>query len=217
MKKLILTLLAASSIMFANAQSGSWLLYGNIDFNLYHLKEGSPETQQLGSIMPGLGYQFNENWTVGLAGGYALLSTKDAGTDKRLNASEFRIGAFARYTKNISPLFSFYTQLDAGYLGGNTTFDKEDLPGEKFNGFYAMLTPAVMVHVHNGFALNFGFGGLGYTSRKYDGADNANTNFGLTFGKQISIGVSKNFGGHKMHGHREPMDETKKLNTKDDE
>jgi hypothetical protein len=217
MKKLILALLAAGSAMCANAQSGSWLLYGNVNFDLYHLKDASPETKQIGSIMPGVGYQFNENWTVGLAGGYALLSTKEANSDKRLNASEFRVGPFLRYTKNISPLFSCYTQLDLGYLGGKTAYDGTELPGTKFNGFYAGITPAIMVHVHNGFALNFGFGGLSYASRKFDGADNANSDFKFTFGQQVNIGVSKNFGGHKMHAHREPMDETRKLNTKDDE
>jgi len=219
MKKFILALLAAGSAMCANAQSGSWLLYGNVNFDLYHLKDGVPETKQFGSVMPGLGYQFNDNWTVGLSGGYALLSIKDTTgvTDKRWNTSEFRVGPFVRYTKNISPLFSFYTQLDLGYLGGKMTFDNDELPGSKFSGFYAGLTPAVMVHVHNGFALNFGFGGLGFTSRKFDGADNASSDFGLTFGQQINVGVSKNFGGHKAHAHREPMDETRKLNTKDDE
>ncbi|XZF13022.1 outer membrane beta-barrel protein [Chitinophagaceae bacterium MMS25-I14] len=200
MKKIILTLLAAGSVAAVNAQSGSWLLYGNLDLNFYHQKDATLETQQYGSINPGIGYQFNDNWTVGLAGGFSILSTKDttgAHTTKRFNTTQFNVGPFVRYTQPLSEIFAFYTQLEGGFLTGNTKFDNTDLPGYKYSGFYARLTPAIGVNVHNGFALNFGIGGIGYTSQKVKDASNSSSSFALTFGQQVNIGVSKNFGGHK--------------------
>jgi len=166
---------------------------------------------------PGVGYQFNEHWTLGLVGGYGTDSSFKADGGKRLSYKHYSIGVFGRYTQPLGKIFSLYGQLEARYQNMHASFDGEKVDGSDVNGFMIGFTPAVAINVCHGFALNFGFGGLGFSSMKADGADNSSTNFGLTFGHQMNIGISKNFGGHKMHGHHEPMDETRHMDTTDDE
>ncbi len=70
--------------------------------------------------------------------------------------------------------------------------------------------PAIGVNVKNGFMLNFAFGGLSYSTTKYEDASSTSSILDFTFGKQMSIGISKNIGGHKEGGskaHSHHMDD----------
>ncbi len=218
MKKLLFTVLAIGSLATAQAQKGSILVYGNV--GITSLNDGNDNHFSTWNVNPGVGFQVSNNFTIGIAGGYFVDSAfKFKGVSDKDVQSHFNAGIFARYSSNtIANIFSIYTQLDAGYMSGHEAVGGTEVKGTKWTGFMVGITPAVSVNVCHGFALNFSFGGLSFMSQKYDvtGATSAST-INFNFGKQMNIGVSKNFGGHKAHGHHEPGDESRKIDTSDDD
>jgi hypothetical protein len=207
MKKLLsCSLFVLGSLTAAQAQKGSVLLYGNLDIALQHT--AADTVKQNGLINLGIGYQFNDNFTVGLAGGYGINTSKGPGTDKRFTEPTWNAGVFLRYAKTVSPLFSLYAQFDAGYTFRNQKFDNKPLnPAAegafRYTGFYGRLTPVVSMSVGKCFALDFSIGGISYQTQTQDvsGAKTASA-FNLNFGKQLSIGITKNFGGQQQHGKK---------------
>lgn len=239
MKKLILALLAVATVGSASAQKNSFLVYGNAGVNWGKTDNGAAGTNEgtNWNITPGVGFQFNNHLTVGLQGGYGankdvatVLNNKTTMTDR-----EWQAGAFFRYTQNLNSTFFFWTQLDLSYVSGKSTNEIINTTGvvttvtnpaglnnDMYNGFQAMLMPAIGVNVHKGLALNFGIGGLGYRTVSYDKEPTTINNFGVTFGQQFNFGISKNFGCNcgKSRGHREPGMEHrkhKKMTDEDDE
>lgn len=216
MKKLMLTLLAAGTVATAaHAQPGSILVYGNAGISL--AKDSAENSSANITFSPGVGYQFNNNWTVGLELGVRTQSSKpDNG--ERYTRNNFNVGPFVRYTCPLNNIFSVFGQAGTGFRFGSDRFDGETVEGSKHAGFYLNFFPAVGVNVHKGFALNFGFGGLGFSTDKYEDADNTASNFDISFGQQVNIGISKNFGGHHARRHHhEPGDDMRRIDTKDDE
>lgn len=200
MKKLILALLAVSTITAANAQKNSILVYGSAGLNFNNDKSGLsnyPSTVPNTNvdvntvnyhIAPGIGYQFNRNMTVGLQGGYASMKTEQL-VDRTMmklptavtsyKNNEWTIGAFYRYTKYLSSIFSVYGQVNAGYVSGSiktvepgfaavTGLPTTITTSGDYNGLQAELFPAFAINVHKGWALNFGFGGIKFRSLDYD-------------------------------------------------
>ncbi|MEI8278808.1 MAG: outer membrane beta-barrel protein [Bacteroidota bacterium] len=212
MKKLIFALLAVGSVAAANAQSNSILLYGNAGLSTY---TDSASTNHFNwNLSPGIGYQFDQHWTIGLALSYGQMTTKVDGGD-RVNNNVYSAGAFGRYTHNISNIFYCYGQLDMGYHGGNTTGNAPT--SNRFGGFYSSLTPAVGINIKNGYALNFSIGGVGYMTTKYDDLANGSSGFNITFGQQMNVGISKNFACHHMRSHHEPGEDAHKMKEGDDD
>lgn len=212
MKKLILAILAAGTIATANAQEPrSVLLYGNAGFtSVSHPNfPANPSIKDMQwNVSPGVGYQFNHNWTLGLALSWAQTGWKDAGGVKTTD-NLYAVGPFARYSSYIhrSEIFFWFAQLEFQYRGGYTTVGGNPAI-LKHNGVYANLFPAIGINVGHGMALNFAVGGLSYSSDKYESLVNAQNSFNITFGNQVNFGLSKNFGcGHRMHAHCEPGDE----------
>ncbi|MBS1934299.1 MAG: outer membrane beta-barrel protein [Bacteroidetes bacterium] len=184
MKKVILSVLIISVSTFAaHAQKGSILVYGNVGLTTSNSGISGEAKKTITNFNPALGYQFNDNWTAGLSFNYA--NTNASYTDQQLS-----ISPFIRYAKSISPIFSIYGQLQAGYL------HQSENPGDyKANGFTAEFFPAIFINIKNSFGLNFSFGGITYNKVKPSGGSTASS-FGLTFGQGASFGISKNFGGH---------------------
>jgi hypothetical protein len=216
MKKIILALLAVCSVAAADAQSHTWLLYGNVGFN--STKDSAAKTATSFNVTPGFGYQFNDNWTVGVAIGYAQTSTKFNGASGTTTDHGYQAGAFIRYARPIAGIFSWYTQLDAYYMGGNTTPADGGSAINKQSGFTVAITPTISAAIGHGYALNLSLGNLSFMTNKYDGASNSSSNFNFNFGTESArIGLSKNFGcGHKMKGHHEPGDDTHHIDASDD-
>lgn len=216
MKKLLLSILAIGSFAAAEAQPGSILAFGNVGITTVKNTDKSNDVNW--NVNPGIGYQFDKHWTVGLVGGYASQGSKPE-NGKWSSTKDWNIGAFGRYTMPLGSIFAVYGQLEAGYQNEHSSFDGKKVDNSNLNGFYAAFAPAIGVNVYKGFALNFGFGGLGFNTLKSEvSGSNAQSTFNLTFGQQVNIGISKNFGcGHKMKGHHEPMDDTRHMNTSDDE
>ena len=207
MKKLILALLTAGTIATANAQEPhSILLYGDLSFTTTRQANLIKTTNWDAS--PGVGYQFNRNWTLGMAIMWGQSAVKDS-AGHRTTINSYGVGPFARYSHYIgkSETFFWYSQLDFQYRGGYTTHEG-DPAYNKHSGVYVGLYPALGINVGRGLCLNFSIGGLSYGTDKYDGATYSTNTFTFNFGQQVNVGISKNFNcGHKMHSHHEPGDE----------
>jgi Outer membrane protein beta-barrel domain len=210
MKKLVLVMLIVIGFATAsNAQKGSLLVYGNLNFasntDSFGLKSNNY------SINPGIGYQFSDKWTAGLnfsfGGSQVEKSATSSGnpvpSGNYNKVSFFNAGPFLRYTYSISSIFSIYGQADFNYLSGNST--PYQVVGGSYTGFGTDLFPAIDVNLKNGFALNFSFGGISYQSKTYTGTAYNPTNpgtdppssanlFAFTFGQGATFGISKNFG-----------------------
>ncbi|MFH6958316.1 outer membrane beta-barrel protein [Flavobacterium aquidurense] len=175
MKELLLTV-ALFVATITNAQKGSILLSGNIGFTSEKIGDDKSTNFE---FSPKIGYQFGDHWTVGVEGAIATLNTK--GSEKTEN---YKTGGFVRYSADISDLFSFYTDLGAGYQNSSSNNAK---------GVYASLEPGLYINIKRGLALNFSIGGI-----NYDNIDGTNSprkeRFAFDFGKSFNIGISKNFG-----------------------
>lgn len=219
MKKLILALLVAGTAATANAQEPrSILLYGTA--GLDQTREQTQVKNTMWHVSPGVGYQFNHNWTVGLNLSWGQNATKDASASKTTD-NMYGAGAFARYSEYIrrSEIFFWYAQFDFSYVGGYTTNDGNPAT-QKYNGVGTQLFPALGINVGRGLALNFSVGGINYTTTKMDGAAYSKNVLGVSFGQQVNFGLSKNFNvAHKMHAHHEPGEEVhhRRIDNMDDE
>lgn len=236
MKKLILAFLAIGSIGTANAQKGSILMYGTAGVNYTDndngVVSGYDKTTQW-NISPGIGYQLGNHITLGVQGGYMnkLVETRGLNAaatpvfvENNIKDREWTAGAFFRYTQHLTGIFNMFTQIEGGYISGknvtetityNTTGSIITKPTDTYTGFQGMITPAIAIMVHEGFALNFSFGGIGYRTVSYEIAPTVKSSFNFTMGNQFNIGVSRNIGGccgHRhRHGHSDPNAEMHKM------
>lgn len=224
MKKIILSLLAIGFLASANAQQGSILLYGDLGFSSE--KDAVENKTIIWSANPGVGYQFNENWTVGINVSWAQHSTSDApGSSDMTTQNNGRFGAFARYRKTFGKgPFYYYGHAGLGIHQGYTT--DADQPGAlKHNGIYFEAYPAIGMWIGCNWGINLSFGGIGYSTDKYttdasgNSVSNANTSsdLGITFGSTVHIGASVNLGcGHHGKKHEKKAKKEEK-STEDDE
>lgn len=209
MKKFILAFLAMATVGVAQAQKGTILLYGNA--GLHTQKDdmgGGNEDKSFGwNINPGVGYQFTDNITIGLQGGYmGMKNTVTVPNNETITKmNEMQAGAFFRYGMRISNLFTIFDQLDASYISGKGTTDATGIPqvtNSEYSGFTARLFPGLQVHVKDGMAINFSFGGLEYRTVSTDWNNNTSTtntsSFDITLWQQFNFGISYNLG--KGHG-----------------
>lgn len=219
MKKLILALLAAGTVATANAQEPrSILLYGNLGLQTTDFPDQHKTTDW--NVSPGVGFQFNHNWTLGLNVSWAQSAVKQS-TGIKTTDNFYGVGPFGRYSSYIcrSEIFFWFAQLDVQYRGGYTTNEGNPATA-KHSGIYANLFPALGINVGKGLALNFAVGGLGYWTDKRTDLPYSTNKFNFSFGQQVNFGLSKNFNcGHKMHSHHEPGDEIhrRKMDNMEDE
>jgi hypothetical protein len=186
MKKIVLGVALMAGFAFASqAQKGSVLLYGDLSFSSE--KDEAENKYTNFNVFPGIGYQFSNNWTAGITGGYGQ-SKYEPVVGAESKSSEYAIGVFGRFTQPLSTIFNVYGQADILYTG------RENSSSTKFNGFSVNVTPAIQINVRNGFALNLGFGGISFESEKEENASEGGNRFGFSFGDQFNIGISKNFG-----------------------
>lgn len=193
MKKILL-ILALAMFSFANAQKGTILVGGNIDYSSekseYRFSEDKVDSF---TFSPRVGYQFNDNWTVGgeLTAGSAKREL--AGDESKINV--FKLGAFLRYSVPLNQTFSVFADLGAGFQNQKSKdYENGNLVNKnKADGMYVGVTPALFINMKKGFGLNFSIGGLGYETLSYDNNGADYSKFYLNFGKTASIGISKNF------------------------
>ena len=193
MKKMLL-ILALATFSFANAQKGTILVGGNIEYNSTTYDHPLVETKtNTFGFSPKVGYQFHDNWTVG--GEFSINSSKQKGGGLETKANVYTYGAFVRYTVPLSETFSVFGDLGAGLQNQKSeNFENGSLiTKSKADGIYVGLTPALFINMKKGFGLNFSIGGLGYKTLNYDNNGSDVSSFYFNFGKTVNIGVSKNF------------------------
>lgn len=191
MKKILaLTIVMAGLAVSATAQKGSVLVYGDVIVTSKKNQDGNFKYNVL-DINPGVGYQFNDNWTVGIQGGVRSTTTEEVEGADENKLNNIKVGPFLRYTKDLSETFFVFGQLDGSFVSNKTKTG--DVVTSEGTGFNANVFPAIGVNIKNRFALNFSFGGLGFETFKLDGASESSSRVELNFGQVIKIGVSKNF------------------------
>lgn len=220
MKIAILTFLFVALIATGLvAQKGSILVAG--DFSFQSAKQNNYSTyvdvvkRSVFLASPVVGYQFNKNWTAGVAmsiGSGKVEGTPYPQTTMYISSAKeniFMIGPMIRYTQKISNTFNFYTQLQ-GTFGNDKFISSSTNPSATTDEYKSKLTnialtPAIFINIINNFGFNISIGGFTYQEIEYDDAKMsysgiANTKrsgFEFTLGKTINIGISKNFGGKK--------------------
>ena len=207
MKKTVL-ILALAITGFANAQKGTILLMGSAGFESSKSDFGpSEDTENMFTFSPKVGYQFNDNWTVGVeasVGGSKSESTDFNGASGNFESTSvkntgIKVGPFVRYTKVLSETFSAYVDMGAGIQSGKVTNEIQTVPFGTFStttkgdGVYVGITPAIFINVKKNFGLNFSIGGLGYETLNVGNNGGDNSRFYLNFGQTVNIGISKNF------------------------
>ncbi len=221
MKKALLFLLAAGSLTSAFAQSsapqsGSFLIYGEAAFS--SVNDFNDDKVLKWNVTPGVGYQFNKNMTVGLNLGYGQFSKQAPGAPDPTVVTNYGVGAFFRYTYPLSNTFFLYGQFDGGYNGNFTeTGAARSMEG---NGYYATITPAVGVHIGRGYALNFAVGHIGYHVENMNPPapvpSTSRSEFDVTLGQQMNIGISKNLKCRCNKASRDPMSGMRNIDTRND-
>jgi hypothetical protein len=192
MKKMLL-ILALATFSFANAQKGTILVGGGINYASKTVSLGNTETKTNNfDFSPKVGYQFHDNWTVG--GEASFGSAKmDTGVNE-IKTNTTKLGAFLRYTIPLNQTFSFFAELGTGFQSvKDKTYTGPNTFTEKANGMYVGITPALFIDMKKGFGLNFNIGGLGYNNLNYDNNGPETKNFNFNFGREVGIGISKNF------------------------
>jgi len=224
MKKLLLSLLACGALATANAQEGSILVYGNAGFNS-NKDAGATQSRLDWHVNPGVGYQFTKNWTIGVNLGWNQTADLDQNSTNEYHTNAYNVGLFARYTCSMmhSNVFFWYAQANGNYMGQYITHADDPSTG-KMHGYGVEVFPGIGAHLGKGWAINMSAGSLGFNTMKDNGADDSYKNIHADFGflslSNYNIGLSWNIGGsgmHHMHGHHEPMDETRSMDTSDDD
>ncbi|RED25408.1 outer membrane protein with beta-barrel domain [Flavobacterium cutihirudinis] len=194
MKK-ILVMAALAICSFANAQKGTILVGGNIGYTSekseYRFDEEKVNTF---TFSPKVGYQFNNNWTVG--GEFAVSSSDVDNFDIKRKDNNFRFGGFVRYSVPLNQTFSVFADMGAGFQSEKNKIYDDNGNGYikyKGDGMYVGITPALFINMKKGFGLNFSIGGLGYETLSYDNNGPDVSKFYFNFGQTFNIGVSKNF------------------------
>lgn len=202
MKKSLL-ILALTVCSFANAQKGTVLVLGDVSFwsNKDSNQASDSKTENF-SFSPKVGYQFKDNWTVGVETGFSSSKNEYTFLENLPNNQEritknFSVGAFVRYSKSLSQMFLLYADLGAGYNNSKETYTYLSYPqnNEKntFDGFYTSFAPGLFLNIKNNFGLNFGIGGLTYSNVKSNQNNAIDSNFYINFGQSFNVGISKNF------------------------
>lgn len=154
MKKSLL-ILALAMFSFANAQKGTILVSGNMGYNSQISGDlaSSPRIKNF-NFSPKVGYQYNDNWTVGVE---SSINSYKYVNSQELNNNGFLLGGFLRYSKPLSEILSAYADFGIGYqyikywdvTGNNSTMSTT-----KENGFYTGVTPAIYLNLKKNFGLN---------------------------------------------------------------
>ncbi len=203
MKRSFLALLCIAIAVSASGQANSILLIGNFSANTSTANDpGSDKNVRntLG-VTPGIGYQFSDHWTAGIALSYTYSSqdesTPSSGVHDKSHNTGLGGGLFARYTVPLSSLLFFYGQAQGVYTTSKSYVNGMEQSGTVNNNFNLTLSPGIGMNISHGFALNFGFGSIVYRDSKNPSTKVTNSSLGTTFGQALSFGITKNFGGSK--------------------
>lgn len=176
MKKIIMIAAIAMASVTANAQV--WV-GGALGFNVENNKTTDVSTTTF-SVIPEIGYNFDENWAAAVDFGFTSESTDVNGSKAK---TSFSVSPFVRYTYAKAGNVSFY--LDGGF--GITSYNNDG--GSVFN---VGVRPGIAVAASEKISFAASLGWIGYTN--YDKKAGNKDKFGLNVsGEALKFGVYYNF------------------------
>jgi hypothetical protein len=194
MKKNVL-LIALFLCGLTNAQKGTYVVSGYFNFYSDNFNNQGLTDYQSFSVSPKVGYQFKENWTLGLESslGQTKYSNDNGGVDNR--TTFYTVGAFLRYSKSLNETFSLFTDVGLGYQGRKERFYNNPNPEQIaiYNGFYTNLQPLLHLKIINNWGMNFGLGGISYSNEHQNGSTLDRNSFAVNFGRAYTLGIQKIF------------------------
>jgi outer membrane protein len=208
MKKILLSAaMMIAAVSFANAQ---WFIGGNVgfstatnEFELFgddiDMFGDNAEKSTSFSILPKVGYIFNDQWMVGLGIGYSSTITETDNVDNsKFTNSVFAVNPFARYTAWCVGDFSLAFQADLGLGFGSMKVDVDNSPKPKTTSIGFNIAPVVQYNLTSSVMLEsrLNFASLGYNSLKVDvdeeGVDavtNSEFGFGIDADNAFTTGL----------------------------
>lgn len=168
MKKIVVTLVVILMTIGANAQVyvGGSLGFGSGKGSTKDFESDIKSTTF--KILPEIGYELNENWSIGTVIGYEYSKLDDS----KINT--FTVAPYARYSFFKSDLVRLF--VDGGF-GFSTAKIKDN--DDALNSWNVGLKPGLAIKLSDNFCLVAKYGFLGYDCSKY-GEVKAH-NFGLNF------------------------------------
>lgn len=187
MKKLFFTLALVLGFSAAASAQGVGQVWvgGNFGFKVTDVKGGDSNTDF--KILPEIGYIINDNFGVGIRGGYEhydAYSISYGTQTAEFEADGFSVEPFVRYTflkGDIGGLF-----LDGGVGYGQLSLKNVD---DKIKALEAGISPGVAISISDKVALTAKYGFLGYKETKI--GDGKVSEFGLDFDMtQFTFGIN---------------------------
>lgn len=183
MKKILMTLAAA---FVAVSMSAQVYVGGSFGFTSF---DDSNKSHSAFKFMPEVGYNLDENMSLGVALGYKQGSTSLAWELKNPNEDlkTFSIMPYLRYKfVNFGPVTVF--------ADGALEYEHIDDNGAKANAFGLAVLPGIAVNLTEKLSFVSHVGRLGYSQAKAD-ADGAKaiSTFGLDLDNSLSFGLYYNF------------------------
>ena len=175
MKKIMMTLaaLAVAATMNAQGYIGGGIGFKSVSYD--------GESTTAFSIMPEVGYNLDENMSVGITLGYS-----EAGKDPA-KTKVFSIEPYLRYN------FAKFDKVNL-FVDGGLGYQNTKVGDAKNNTFYVGVRPGVSVTLTEKLSFVSHFGFLGYKNSKDDGADKAVNTVELSVdGAALSFGLYYNF------------------------
>lgn len=194
MKK-VLIVFALMAFSFSNAQKGSILVSGSVNYTSTSSGNTQSTDYKFFSFSPRVGYQFADSWTVGIESSLSQTKYTVDNTNYENKVNNYSVGSFLRYSKSLTDVFSLFADLGLGIQNRKESLSTESVsfPDVKANGFYANIQPLLHLKVKNNFGLNFGLGGISYNSLDYKESGEKVNNFNINFGQAFTVGIQKNF------------------------
>lgn len=175
-------------VMFAVCANAQVYLGGNV--GIASVDNGGDDDETIYSLLPEIGYKFNDDWAVGVMFGWSKAGLQtyngELAAPENIKTKTFEINPYARYTFLHSKLINIFCDGGFGY--------KHYYGNKEINGDYWSigLRPGVELKLDR-FSLVAHIGFVGY--QKYDVDYSHDTSvWGMDFdGNNISLGVYYNF------------------------
>lgn len=177
MKKIITTVMLAVAAICSTAQAGDFYLGGAVGF--MH-KSGNEKSTNEFTLMPELGYSFNDKWGVGGTIGYTYLNTNYKATSlSDTNLNLFTINPYVRFTyfRTSNDLIALFIDGSVGFGIGSTTY--EDLNKTKTAVTYEVgFKPGIAINITDHFSIVSHLGFLGYHGANDNAKDGGQEEYG---------------------------------------
>lgn len=206
MKKILMTVALMVVAVAASAQiyvGGSFELSSNTPA---HHKDDDVDAATTFSIMPEIGYNLDDKWTIGLGIGYEhganQFVSPVVGSGRTWDAvNSFTIQPYVRYHFVKWNNVSLYVQGGIGYTTTKLTYDEDNGDGtttsfdSKASTFYIAFTPGVKVDLTKKLFFVASVGSLGWSTTNPDVDDyEASSTVGLSIDlTRINFGMYYNF------------------------